>query len=185
MTRPLDRYSDIHSHDRTRELCGDTVVNIVPGESMLPGGTYSVGIHPWESGRAITLTELKSLVSMARDPRVVAIGECGFDRLRGGSPEAQRRLFDFQARLAARIGKPLIIHCVKSDDRLLSAARRLRPAEGMWIVHGFRGKPEAARQLLRAGLSLSLGERYNEATAAAIPPERLYRESDSPADIHK
>jgi len=178
MIRPLDKYSDIHSHDRSCELSGETVVNIIPGDTMLPGGTYSVGIHPWESGRSISLSELKSLVAAACDGRVVAIGECGFDRLRGGSAEAQAALFDFQARLAARVGKPLIIHAVRSYDKVLEAARRHCPVPGMWIIHGFRGKPEAARQLLRAGLSLSLGERYNSASAEIIPPERLYRESD-------
>lgn len=180
MIRPLDKYDDIHSHDRSRELSGDTVVNLIPGDTMMPGGTYSVGIHPWESVRNIGISELKRLVEMAGDSRVVAVGECGFDRLRGGDMEAQASLFDFQARLAARVGKPLVIHCVRAYDVLLAAARRLHPAPGMWIVHGFRGNAMTARQLLRAGMSLSLGERFNPDAAAVIPPDRLYRETDAP-----
>ncbi len=179
MTRVLDIYSDIHSHDRSKALSGDTVVNILPGEPLLPGGVYSVGIHPWKSGRKISLSELKALVAASRDERVVAIGECGFDRLRGGSPESQRRLFDFHAWLAAEVGKPLIIHAVRSDDIVLAAVRRHRPEPGMWIVHGFRGKPEAAERLLRAGLSLSFGSRFNADAVAVVPPQRLYRETDS------
>ena len=177
-TRPLDRYKDIHSHDVSRATAGDTVVCIEPGTAMQPGGTYSVGIHPWSTEAPVTLSQLKALVAQARDERVVAIGECGFDRLRGGDLDIQRRLFRFHARLARQLGKPLITHAVRANDLLLAEAAALRPAAGMWIVHGFRGKAEAARQLLRAGMSLSLGLRYNDAAEAVIPKERLYRETD-------
>lgn len=179
--RPLGQYKDIHSHYRPQAAAGDTVVNIEPGEAMLPGGVYSTGIHPWDTASgAPSLSRLKALVATARDPRVVAVGECGFDMLRGGDEDLQRRLFRFHARLAARLGKPLIIHAVRADHLLLAAARALRPRPGSWIVHGYRGKPDAARALLRAGLSLSLGRKFNAATEAIIPPERLYRESDAP-----
>lgn len=177
--KPLSKYSDIHSHRRELATEGDTIVNIEPGEPMLPGATYSVGIHPWKTERPISLSDLKRLVATARDPRVVAIGECGFDRLRGGSVDRQSRLFDFHARLAARLGKPLIIHAVKANDLLLGAARRHRPVPGSWIIHGFRGKPLAAKQLIDAGFSLSLGSVYNPDTLSVIPPERLYRETDA------
>ena len=159
---------------------GDTVVSISPSDPMLPRGTYSVGIHPWATeGGAPSLAELKKLVGVARDPRVVAIGECGFDRLRGGDIALQQPLFDFHAKLAARLGKPLIIHAVRSTDLLLAAARRLRPESGTWIIHGFRGKAATARQLLDAGFAMSLGERFNPELLEIIPPERLYRETDA------
>ena len=90
-------------------------------------GTYSVGIHPWDTAAHIKLSTLKQLVAMARDNRVVAIGEAGFDRMRGGDPACQAAVFDFQARLARRVGKPLIIHCVRAYDMLLAAARRHCP----------------------------------------------------------
>ena len=146
---------------------------------MRPGGTYSVGIHPWSTERPICLSELKQLVRDARDARVVAIGEVGFDRLHGGSIDAQRRLFRFQARLAAQLAKPLIIHAVHANDILLEEAKALRPAPGMWIIHGFRGKPEAARQLLRAGFGLSYGLKYNPESFAITPEDRKYRETDA------
>lgn len=180
MTTDLHRFADIHSHDRDAALRGDTIVNIDPGENMLPGGTYSVGIHPWSTAAGPpTLSQLKALVATARDPRVVAIGEAGFDTVRGGDIAIQQMLFDFHSRLAARLHKPLIIHSVKAQDQLLAAARRLKPGPGQWIIHGFRGKPQQARQLLAHGLALSLGKNFNPATLAIIPPDRLYHESDS------
>lgn len=165
----LGRYSDIHTHDTSRALDGDAIVCVEPGAELIAGGTYSVGIHPWSTERPVTLGQLRALVSAARDPRVVAIGECGFDRLRGGDADTQRRLFDFHARLAERVGKPLIIHAVKSVQELMDARRRIAPTVE-WVIHGFRGKPELARQLQRAGYKLSARE--------PIPGIHSYRESD-------
>lgn len=178
MNKPLARYTDIHTHDTTLATSGRAVVSIRPGDTMIPGGTYSVGIHPWDTTAAVSCSTLRKLLAAARDARVVAIGECGFDRLRGGDITVQQAVFDFHARLAARLHKPLIIHNVHADDLLLAAIRRHRPCPGMWIIHGYRGKPAAAAALLRAGFALSLGLRYNPDTAAIIPPERLYRETD-------
>ena len=175
--KKLGQFSDIHSHNRSAALRSDTVVNISPGDEMLPDGYYSVGIHPWESDKTLTLTTLKSLVAMVQDKRVVAVGECGFDRLRGADIERQRAIFDFHARLAQRYDKPLIIHAVRSNDELVAAIRRHSPTVE-WIIHGFRGKPELARQLLREGFSLSIGKKFNAELLSVIPAERLYRETD-------
>lgn len=176
----LHRFADIHTHDTRLASAGTAVVSISPDDPMEPHGTYSVGIHPWDTVRPVTLRQLKALVRRARNPRTAAIGECGFDALRGGDPDIQRRLFDLHARLAERTGKPLIIHAVRSNRELLDAIRRHRPSVE-WIIHGFRGKPELARQLVRAGYSISLGPRHNPGVPTAIPPERLYRETDSAA----
>lgn len=178
--RQLSTFADIHSHDPAAARRGDTVVNITPGDPVEPDGWYSVGIHPWDTAAgAPSLATLRRLVADGRRDNVVAIGECGFDSLRGGDPYLQDRVFDFQARLAARLDLPLVIHCVKSFDRLAAAVKRHRPAPGTWILHGFRGKPEQARQLLRLGLGLSLGKHFNAAAAAVIPADRLYRETDT------
>lgn len=177
--KPLEKYADIHSHRPELAQRGDTIVSISPDDEMLSAGTYSVGIHPWSTadGRP-TLAALKRLVTKARDQRVVAIGECGFDRIRGGDVALQTALFDFHARLARKLDKPMIIHSVRADDLLLAAVRRHRPVPGQWIIHGYRGKPDAARRLLQAGLALSFGKKHNPSTLAITPPERAYHETD-------
>lgn len=180
MNNSLHSFSDIHSHD-IAAAGRDTVVNLTPADQIPAQGHFSVGIHPWTTvGDPPSLSALKRLVAMARHKRVVAIGEAGFDRLRGGDIELQRRIFDFHARLAERVGKPLIIHAVKADDLLAEAIRRHRP-KVEWIIHGFRGNATRATQLLRLGFSLSLGLRYNPEALSVIPAGRLYRETDSPA----
>lgn len=179
MKRPLDHYKDIHSHNLQIATRGDTLVSITPVTPIEDGGHYSVGIHPWTTtSGAPALSTLKKLVEKSRRTEVKAIGECGFDTLRGGDPEVQQKLFDFHARLAARTGKPLIIHAVRSNNQLFAAIKKHSPAPGMWIIHGFRGKPELATQLVKAGYSLSFGKHFNADAMKVIPPARLYRETD-------
>ena len=173
----LHKYSDVHSHSLSAATRGDTVVSISPGTPMEEGGVYSVGIHPWDTSSPVTLTMLKNLVKAARDPRTVAVGECGIDRLRGGDTALQQQIFEFHARLAERTGKPLIIHTVRADDLIAASMRRISPSQE-WIIHGFRGKPERLKALLKTGFSFSLGPGAAEELTKLIPPERLYRETD-------
>jgi TatD DNase family protein len=66
---------------------------------------------------------------------------------------------------------------VKAYSEIMALKRELRPMQP-WIIHGFRGKPELARQLLCADFYISLGERFNPAAAAVIPADRLLVETD-------
>lgn len=168
--------TDIHTHN---PACHDTaVLNIAAGEPLPDSPRYlSTGLHPWQTVRADRdrLTELAE--AAAADPRVLAIGECGLDALRGAPLEIQEEIFRRHALAGERLGKPLIIHCVKAFDRLLRIHKELRPSQP-WIIHGFRGKAATARQLTGAGLGLSLGEHFNAESAAVIPSGMLFTETD-------
>lgn len=145
-----------------------------------PDGHFSVGVHPWDTA---TDADFDTVARLAAMPQVVAIGETGLDRLRGADIDTQAALFERHIELSEQLRKPLVIHCVKAWDMLLELHRRHRPAMS-WGIHGFRGNPRLARQLLDKGLYLSLGEHFNPATAAIIPPDRLLIETDeSPLPI--
>ena len=62
---------------------------------------------------------------------------------------------------------------------LFADARRRGIVLPPWIVHGFRGGPALARQLLDAGFDLSFGLRYNKESFDITPTERRYRETDA------
>ena len=111
-------------------------------------------------------------------PQVVAIGECGLDRLRGAALEEQQRWFVRQAELAESSGRPLIVHCVKAFDVLIQLHRCLSP-RAQWVVHGFRGKPQLAQMLLRAGMHLSFGKNYNEESYRLTPEACRHHETDA------
>lgn len=107
----------------------------------------------------------------------MAIGESGLDRLRGASLDRQEAIFRRQVAISESVGKPMILHVVKAFPEIMRLRRELSPAQP-WVIHGFRGKPQLAAELLREGFYISLGERFNRETAEIIPADRLFVETD-------
>lgn len=148
-------------------------------------GAFSVGIHPWATAALspeALAAQLSEIEMLARCGRVVAIGEAGFDRLRGGSPAVQREAFMAQAKIAEAVGKPLVLHVVKGIDDVLVARRELRSGVP-WIWHGFRGNALQSAQIMRSypGIYLSFGEKFNKEAPAAVLPDRILVETDESA----
>lgn len=154
---------------------------------------YSVGIHPWNVG-CYTPRDVDTLRRLAANPRVVAIGETGLDSVhdtyewvtRGNALEivqahpdiaGQIELLKLHIDLSETLGKPLILHVVKRYPEIQKLRIKLKPAQP-WIIHGFRGKPGLARDLLKWGFYLSYGERFNPLSVEATPPERMLAETD-------
>ncbi len=165
--------TDVHTH---RPDAADAIISVSPGMAMRPGLAYSVGVHPWDA-HAFPDSRLGELERQLQQPQVVAVGETGLDARHPGM-ERQLQLFERHIQLAEAFGKPLVIHCVGAWHHLLRL-RREHPGGPAWIVHGFRGKPALARQLLDAGMFLSFGERFNPASVAITPADRLLVETDT------
>lgn len=128
----------------------------------------SVGLHPWHVSDDWQ-EAFAPVCAAAERTDVWAIGECGFDKLKAGASLAvQVEAFRAHIALAERVQKPIVIHCVKAFDELLAlrketeeAAKRVGRLPQPWVVHGFRGKPEQAKQLMTKGMLLSFGHQYN------------------------
>jgi TatD DNase family protein len=123
---------------------------------------------------------------IVRLPSIIAIGEAGFDRLRGPSAGLQRQTFEEQVIISEEIKKPVIIHCVRGWDELLSVQKRLSP-KMPWLVHGFRGNTVLANQLLSKGMYLSIWFEFalrpeSAGLLRALPLDRLFLETDG-ADV--
>ena len=177
--KTINTILDIHTHRREADSEGKSVINYkqLVGAPLLEGYYYSIGIHPWELTMANVEEQLIFMINQLPDKRIVAIGECGLDKLTEISMEFQRVAFIMQITLSEQYGLPLIIHCVKAMDEMLAVKKRFRPIQP-WIWHGFRGKPEQATQLLKQGFYLSLGEHYPDETMKLIPDDRLFLETD-------
>ena len=139
-------------------------------------GLYSVGFHPWY---ADTCSDelMNKMNEWLTDDRFVAVGECGLDKNSKVSIEEQLNVFDQQIKLSEKVHKPLIIHCVGCFNELLELKKNLHPSQ-QWIIHGFRGKPELARQAIRAGCGLSFGEHFNEESVRITPIDQIFIETD-------
>jgi TatD DNase family protein len=165
----------------------------------LPPTTYpriyaSVGVHPHEA-RQVEERHYAMLESLARHPRVVAIGEIGLDYHYDHSPrDVQRSVFLRQCELAAAARLPIIIHCRPSDnstnawDELLELLRDAWAGHGLGgVLHCFTGTPEYARAALDLGFMISFAGNVTypkatsiQQTAKEVPLDRMFIETDSP-----
>lgn len=180
------RHVDVHTHSADH-IGPRAIVCIEPddtGKALLAGAPddalFSVGVHPWNADRC-TADTLETLLLMAQDVRVVAIGECGLDARRGPAAEIQIPVFETQAEIAEKLRLPLVIHAVGTWAEIIAARKRIKP-QMPWIIHGFRGKPQLAAQLTAHGMYLSLGERYNRDILKAVDPQYILHETDSPSE---
>lgn len=152
----------------------------------LPGIAYTIGIHPWFLSEDNREAQFSIVRNMSVLPGIIAIGEAGFDRLRGPSGEVQRKAFEQQVILSEELKKPVIIHCVRAWDEILAVQKKLRP--GMkWMIHGFRGHIGLAKQLLSKGMYLSFWFEFIIRPEAGVllrqlPKDRIFLETDG-ADI--
>jgi TatD DNase family protein len=154
------RYIDFHSHRGEGEAHTLIVKNLFAGEEVpvsVPSGIYfSAGIHPWHlTGE--NANELKAaLKNTLNHPLVIAVGEAGFDPMKGPSKNIQYDVFIYQAKIAEEFNKPVVIHAVRAWDVLRKAKKEVKPSV-KWIIHGFRGKAQLASALVSEGFMFSLG----------------------------
>ncbi len=187
-------YIDIHTHDSSPALGIFAVENIMAHENLQPdkiaAKAITAGIHPWYLNEKNREELLKYILKVSDNPDLVALGEAGFDKLKGPSIEIQRSTFEEQVKIADEKQKPLIIHCVRAWDELLAAHKNLEPAKP-WLVHGFRGKKELALQLINRGMYLSFWFDFvlrpeSSDLLRFLPKNRLFLETDgADVDIRK
>ncbi len=189
---------DIHSHaNRPSSGCRILSLDIsavvdalyLQSEIAEPNRYVSIGIHPWFIERQPVEQSWQTLQTLCIDPKVIAIGECGLDRCIDTPLTTQSEIFSRQIELSERIGKPLIIHCVRAFDELLGLRKMFKPIQ-TWIIHGVTGKPALAQQLIKHGCYLSFGKALLKPdnpvcqTLTTIPLERLFLETDAATDIN-
>lgn len=184
-------YIDIHSHGRCNSGDGISIVeNIMVHEGITPGDNpeqiCSYGIHPWFIDLNNHQEQLRILKENAGHSNLIAIGEAGFDRLRGPASELQREVFEEQVKIADSYLKPVIIHCVKGWEELLVAHKKLKPKRP-WLIHGFRGNENLAAQLISKGMYISFWFDFvirPESTPLlkSVPLHRIFLETDG-ADV--
>ena len=94
----------------------------------------SVGVHPdYEIEGEVSVDEL---LTCARHPKVIAIGETGLDYYRlKGDLEWQKRRFRNHIRAAKQCGKPLIIHMREAADDALQIMKDECASEIGGVMH--------------------------------------------------
>jgi len=177
---------DIHTHVLP-DMPGTALVCIgcgpIPADALEQGHLFSAGLHPWDvTGH--DQEQFRNLEQLLSLPQVLAVGECGFDTLKGPSHELQEQAFISQFELSERFAKPMILHVVRDFDTVIRLRKQLKPTQS-WLIHGFRGGPAQMNQLYRNGILVSLGPKHNPQTLQEIPSPSLFLETDGHCPIHE
>jgi TatD DNase family protein len=172
--------TDIHSHT-IHSVDINTVYNIRINDTPLslphgPNIHFSAGIHPWDAAdfKPHWLDNMSILMTFKQ---VIAVGECGLDKNCDIPFEIQQDIFQKQVLMAHAMKKPLIIHCVGYFNELQEILKK-SDFNLPVIIHGFRGKPELAAQLVKAGFYLSFGIKNNPESVKITPANRIFAETD-------
>ena len=146
----------------------------------------AVGVHPdTEEGAD---PDAATLVALAADSKVVAIGETGLDYYRlEGDLEWQRRRFRAHIAAARETRKPLIIHTRAAAADTLRILREEKADEVGGVFHCFTEDRQTAEQALELGFMISFSGivTFKNAVAlkeiaTAVPLDRMLVETDAP-----
>lgn len=146
----------------------------------------TVGVHPdYEDEPPL---RIEQLVELARNPKVIGIGETGLDYFRlSGDLEWQRDRFRTHIRAAIKVGKPLIIHTRSAAEDTLRIMREEQAALTGGVMHCFTESLDVAMQAIEMGFYISFSGIVTFKNAVAlkevakqIPLDRVLVETDSP-----
>jgi TatD DNase family protein len=150
----------------------------------------SAGVHPDNEG--VKEPTLEALLTLAKLPRVVAIGETGLDyyRLNGRSRaemEWQRERFRVHIRAGKASGLPLVVHTRSASADTLAILKEEGAETAGGVFHCFTETDAVARAALDLGFYISFSGILTFKTAADlreiarfVPLERCLIETDSP-----
>jgi TatD DNase family protein len=145
----------------------------------------ALGLHPHQAGET-GYADLKELGRLLEHPRAVAVGEAGLDHYRDYAPrDRQLESFRAQADLAAKLGKPLVVHSRAADEQTAALLTGL-PLDTSIVLHCFSSLGLLAPALEHGWyVSFAGNVTYPNAdelrtAAARVPADRLLAETDSP-----
>jgi TatD DNase family protein len=133
---------------------------------------------------------LALLESLAREGRLHAIGETGFDLYNEAyreSEAAQDELFAVHLELAIRYGLPLVLHIRRAMHKVFPHAKALKRLPAV-VFHSYQGTAGEGEALLRRGINcffsfgtpIILNHKGAIRACAALPADRLLLETDAP-----
>ena len=155
-------------------------------------GIYAaVGLHPNEIAGHDWRSELLQITDLISAPKVVAIGEVGYDLHKVDKKEVkstiefQQRVFDFFISEAKKNKKPLIIHTREANSQMLVALARIKKEKIKGIWHCFSSNLSLAKKALDAGLLIGFTglityDPSYDNVIAKIPLDKIVVETDAP-----
>lgn len=144
----------------------------------------AVGLHPINIGNGDWRSEIQKIRELAKEKKVVAIGEVGLDFSRDQNTETQETIFDFFVSLAKELKKPLIFHCRGGKEKMLE---KIQALNHLFVWHCFGEDVITALEIIKSGGYISFtgnitfrNNKTAEAVIKTIPLEKIMIETDCP-----
>jgi TatD DNase family protein len=144
------------------------------------------GIHPNYSHTA-TEADFKKLKRLIKNPKCLAVGECGLDYHYDFAPVAtQKEIFRKQLDIAIENEKPIIIHSRQAYDDLINILQSYKNLP-KGIIHSFEGSPSQAQNFIDMGFLIGICSTITypkcdqaREVAAKVDIKHLLAETDCP-----
>lgn len=149
---------------------------------------WAAATHPMSAAKE-PMASVEDLVTLARHPKFVGIGETGLDyHYTPDSAAAQQESLRVHIEAARQTGLPLIIHARDADEDIARIlAEEHRAGAYACVMHCFSSGRALAEATLELGFYLSMSgiaafpkSTDLRAIFAAVPVERILVETDSP-----
>ena len=155
----------------------------------------AVGVHPDNIGCMEALPEeegVEMLRSLAKHPKVVAIGEIGLDYFEREPEEKNKTVRDRQKywfleqlKLAKELNKPVVIHSRDAAEDTYNVLKDFGYNKG--VIHCYSYSPEMAERFVKLGFYIGIGgvvtfknAKKTKETVKRIGLENIVLETDSP-----
>lgn len=181
------------------ESIDDSRMLVLVGERVLGGAIFcTFGCHPHNYNDYDDAMEGKLLQALRQCGRKsVAWGECGLDYYKNfykvdipGEKSKMIDAFARQARLAASLGLPLVVHSRDAEEDTMEVLREALPREHHVHIHAFQGSVRMMQDVLEVfpnsviGLSGAITFKRQDPNvvklAKTCPLDRLVLETDAP-----
>ncbi len=148
----------------------------------------SVGVHPNNVAEE-ELTNSQELTQLAKDDKVIGIGETGLDYYYEHSPrEKQQKSFIEHLKASAETGLPVIVHTRDADDDTLEILQEQYSKKAFkGLIHCFSTSSKLAYGAIELGMYISISGivTFKKATllqdiVKELPIEKLLVETDAP-----
>lgn len=171
---------DLQTSQRIVQLCHEYPDSLYP----------MVGLHPEEvrDDWREQLAQIKPLLLTASTP-IIAIGEVGLDFYWSRDYEhEQLEAFEEQVRWSVETQLPLMIHCRKAQNEMVTIIKRYARDLPGGVFHCFTGNEHEAAELLQfdrfvlgiGGVLTFKKSHLPEVLPAVVPLDRIVIETDAP-----
>lgn len=163
----------------------DTFNTVVDFANSYENVYAQLGIHPSEAQKFNDETA-KRIIELAKNPKVVAIGEIGLDYYWDKTfVDVQKRVFKTQIEIANLLNLPIVVHDRDAHGDTFDILEQMNAKKV--LLHCYSGSLEFAQRCIKNGWLLAFGgvitfknAKKARQVAENIPLEYIVLETDSP-----